>query len=406
MKEQFESIKSDEKINTRTERIGYIALFTGVYFLFMPFDLVSLGRIGTILRMLALLPLIAIALNYDKCTFNSKEALPIVLYAVYKQLSIVYSVFPTFTDVEAPRIAANFALILIVGSFYHLNSKEIDFLKMSLAAAGFITIALILIYADFSGAGRLTIRMSSEEVDQNYLIGYLMFILPFSIDRLLKKKRYLSVLPVIIVCVLIIMTGSRGGLLAALAVIAISGCGIVKENWNSLKKYTIPILITIGGSLIVLVFVLQYLNPEVLERFSLSYVEQNGTTGRKDIWLYFIKLFLESTPFRQFWGYGAGVSAFMNRMNTRMAGHVAHNLWVDELVTGGVIGLALLLTIHFTFMMVAIKCKDMYVVSAFVGFMIMCANLSIVSYKPMWNCMILIMLINKNRKMQLRRGAI
>ena len=155
-----------------------------------------------------------------------------------------------------------------------------------------------------------------------------------------------------------------------------------------------------------MVFVLQYLNPEVLERFSLSYVEQNGTTGRKDIWLYFIKLFLESTPFRQFWGYGAGVSAFMNRMNTRMAGHVAHNLWVDELVTGGVIGLALLLTIHFTFMMVAIKCKDMYVVSAFVGFMIMCANLSIVSYKPMWNCMILIMLINKNRKMQLRRGAI
>lgn len=405
MKQQFETMRSVEKHNPETEEIGYIALLLGLYFLCMPFDLVTLGRIGTILRMLALLPLIAIVLNFDKCSFNSKEAIPIIIYSIYKQLSIVYSVFPTFTDVEAPRIAGNLALVVVLGSFYHLNTREIHLLKLSLAVAGLITIALILAFADFSGGGRLTIGLSSGEVDQNYLIGYLMFVLPFSIERLLKGKKYLSVIPIVIVYVLIIMTGSRGGLLSALAVTIISGYGEIKENWKSLQKYIVPVLAAILASMIALLFVLQYLNPLVLERFSLSYMEQNGTTGRKDIWLYFIKLFFQSTPGRQFFGYGAGVSAFMNRMNTRMAGHVAHNLWVDELITGGAIGLTLLLSIHFTIMVTALKCKDMYVVSAFVGFMIMCANLSIISYKPMWNCMILIMLINKERKkkLQMRR---
>ena len=88
-----------------------------------------------------------------------------------------------------------------------------------------------------------------------------------------------------------------------------------------------------------------------------------------------------------------------------MAGHVAHNLWVDELVTGGVIGLFLLLLIHAVFMYTAINCRDTFTTAALMGFLIMCLNLSITSYKPMWNCMILIMLINKNRKKRLQLGV-
>ena len=78
-------------------KIGYVAWCIGLYFLVMPFDLIVIGSIGSLLKVIALLPVGAIILNYDKCTFNSMEALPVVLYAIYKQLSTVYTVFPTFT---------------------------------------------------------------------------------------------------------------------------------------------------------------------------------------------------------------------------------------------------------------------------------------------------------------------
>lgn len=403
MTEQYKVTNSSVIQYEETQKVGYVALSICLYFLFMPFDLVSLGGIGTILRLLAMVPIVAIALNYDKCTFNSREALFIILYAIYKQFSVIYTVFPTFTLEEAPRIAANLTLVLIIGSLYYLNSKELYLLKLSLAISSVMTIVMLFLFADYSGGGRLTIRTSSGEVDQNYLIGYLLFIIPFAIERIISKKRLLSLFPVIAVFVLIFMTGSRGGLLSAIAVTAIAGYGELKTAGIGLRKALMPLLCLIGVAVLALLYSFQFLNPQVLERFSLNYVEANGTSGRKDIWIYFIKLYLQSTPMRELFGYGTGVSAFMNRMNTRMAGHVAHNLWIDELITGGAIGLVLLLIIHCTFMITAIKCRDAFTASTFFGFLLMCANLSIISYKPMWNCMIMIMLVNKNRKVQLRR---
>ena len=194
-------------------------------------------------------------------------------------------------------------------------------------------------------------------------------------------------------------------MIAALVATVISIGGMLFENKERLSKLAAPIILASLGATIGLMIVMQYLNPEVLERFSPDYVEENGTTGRKDIWIYLIHLFLQSSPLRELFGYGAGVTSFVNRMNTRMAGHVAHNLWVDELITGGLTGLFLLLLIHAVFMYTAIKCRDTFTIAAFMGFLIMCLNLSITSYKPMWNCMILIMLINKNRKRRLQIGV-
>ena len=386
-------------------KIGYVAWCIGLYFLVMPFDLIVIGSIGSLLKVIALLPVGAIILNYDKCTFNSMEALPVVLYAIYKQLSTVYTVFPTFTFQETAKVASNAALVFILGGLYCLNSKEIKLFKFSLFIGCLITIGLLIIFADFSAGGRLTIRTAANEVDQNYLIGYLIYIIPFSIEQLFTKRRYLSFAPVVAVYVIVIMAGSRGGLIAALVATVISISGMLFENKGHLGNHAAPIILAGLGAALGLMLVMQYLNPDVLERFSPDYVEENGTTGRKDIWIYLIHLFLQSTPLREVFGYGAGVTSFVNRMNTRMAGHVAHNLWVDELVTGGVIGLFLLLLIHAVFMYTAINCRDTFTTAALMGFLIMCLNLSITSYKPMWNCMILIMLINKNRKKRLQLGV-
>lgn len=388
-----------------TGKIGYVAICIGLYFLVMPFDLIVLGRIGSLLKVVVFLPVAALALNYDKCSFNSLEAIPVMLYAIYKQLSIVYTVFPTFTEEEITKLALNLTMVIILGSLYYLNEKELDFLKLTLFIGGLITIVLLVIYADFSAGGRLTIRTSVNEVDQNYLIGYLIFIIPFSVEQIFERKRYLSFVFILAVYVIVIMAGSRGGLIAALVVTALAVGGKMMENKDKVRQYMkLMIPVTLCAA-VVFVFVLRFLNPKVLERFSPDYVEENGTTGRKDIWIYLINLFLQSPPLREIFGHGAGVTAFVNRMNSRMAGHVAHNLWVDELITGGAIGLLLLVLIHAVFMCTAVKCRDVYTTAAFAGFLIMCLNLSITSYKPMWNCMILIMLINKSYKKRMNIGA-
>lgn len=388
-----------------TEKVGYVALSIGLYFLLMPFDLTSLGTLGSFLRILAMVPVGTILLNYRKCTFGCKEAVLIIAYAFYKQLSIIYTVFPTFTLQEAPRIATNIILVLILGSLYYLNTKEVEMLKTALFMSSCLTVLLLLRYADFSGGGRLTIKTASGEIDQNYLIGYFLYIIPFSARKLIDNKRYIYMAAIVAVLMITLMTGSRGGLLAVLVTLFLSVFGELRKKKEVMHRNLLPLVSAGIGGMILLFFLLRFINPDILKRFSPSYVERFGTTGRTSIWKYFFKLFLEASPLRELFGHGAGVSSFLNRMPTSMMGHVAHNLWIDELMTGGVIGLALLLLIHATFLYTAAACRDVFTVSVFFGYLIMCANLSIVSYKPMWNCMILIMLLHKNWKVNRRYGV-
>lgn len=392
--------------NKETEKLGYAALGIGLYFFLMPFDLISVGRIGSLLRVVALLPIGVIIFNFNKCTLNSKEALFIILYVVYKQLSVIYTVFPTFTYPETSRLFSNALLIIILGCFYYMNTRELQFLKFSLFASTLLMILLLILFADFSAAGRLTLRTSANEADQNYIVGYLLYNIPFSVEQIVRKKRYICFLPIIIVYTLIFMTGSRGGLITLFSVTVISVFGEIRKSNKSLRTYIIPLLISIGLAVAALIVLFQFMDPAVLERFSPDYVEEKGTTGRGEIWAYLIKLFMRAPLARELFGHGTAVTPFVNRINTRMAGHVAHNLWVDELITGGLIGLILLLLMHAAFLYVAVKCRDVFTTAAFFGFLTMCMNLSITSYKPMWNCMILIMLIHKHWKMAHRHGVI
>ena len=384
--------------------IGYPAICLGLYYILTPLDLTAVSGLGSLLRLFALIPSAAILLNLDRCTLGLKESLLLILYALYKLLSITYTVFPVFTMNEVPRIISNFGLVFILGSLYRFKQEELEFLKKSLFIASIITIFFIIIFADFSAGGRLTIRTSVNEVDHNYLTGYLLFLVPVSVRNFLVRRRYLSLLPILTAYIIFIMTGSRGGLLAIILVTLLSGWGALAGRRDTRSLIRIVIFLLAGA--LGLIIAIGFLDPEVLERFSPDYMEENGTSGRKDIWIYLFKVFLHASPMRQLFGHGAGTTAFVNRMNTRMGGHVAHNVWVDELTTGGLIGLFLLILLHFAFLIIALKCRDVFTASVYAGFLIMCMNLSIVAFKPMLNVMILIMLIHKNQQLELRKGRI
>ena len=83
-------------------------------------------------------------------------------------------------------------------------------------------------------------------------------------------------------------------------------------------------------------------------------------------------------------GHGYGTSATVNQLNDL----VAHNLYLDNLITLGIVGLILqILTQGYVFCEL-IRQKSTVVLGTYIGLLAMCLSLSLVAYKPIWNIML------------------
>lgn len=380
----------------KDNRIGLVTKCLALYFVLMPLDSIPVFGLGSLLKFIAIVPLLVIFITIKEpvVRYNSMTKL-FFLHAIYCLFTVFISVDLQYSFDAYLRLLSNMILVVAAGGVYNQYTKnEYDFLKYSLVGGGIVTLILTFIFSDYSASNRLTMAVNGGMQDQNYINGYLLFAIAYFSIKVIQSKELYNFIPISAFVLFTLMTGSRGAMIAIFCVIVVC----LLFNTFSIKKGFYTSLLVLLFAFVFLFFAwdffLEFLPDEVSVRFTLDYLLEKGTTSRDLIWGYLIDLFFESNVFRQLFGYGYATTPLMNHYN----GLVAHNIWLDHLIGNGLIGTTIFIAMQLAFLRNAYTSKDSFLLGSYVGYLVMCMSLSLIAYKPLWNCMIMIMIFEQIKK--------
>lgn len=363
-----------------------------IYIICLPLNAMNIGAIGSALKLLAVLP-IGIAIFGGVLRFSS-SVISQLCFTVFALLSMAWSV--SF-DTSMSRVVSYVLLfaLIISGSAFTYTAEEIKKIKRALAWSSRLTAAVMLIFAEYV-RGRFRLMGIIEE-DPNYLCAYLAFGVVYAIDILTKNnkvyRKILAVAELILYFYLILVSGSRGGLLAIL-----SGALIYLLTYSGKQDKHIIKKVILAMAIFAMVSVLIDNLPENLKlRFTVDNVVEDGGTGRTTLWAQAFDLFANGGVLRQLFGYGtATISLCFTRFNYSEI-NVAHNMFIETLAELGIVGLILYSVAILTFIISAFKNKDKFAFAVIVAMFVMSLSTSIYTFKPYFNIMLFIIMLENMR---------
>lgn len=376
-----------------------MAVLLAIYFIMMPFDVFRISGTGTILRYYALFIVGATFLTTVNNVRNVRIpmngfTLNMFAFLVMCLVSILYSINTSASVAAFTTLALNFALVFCC-NFYNYSYNDIKLLEKALLIGGIFTIILSFRFADFSERGRMTLSILDDTADQNYINGYLLFALGFAIHRwLFLKTKILNKILMIFICFAVLLftmyTGSRGALIAELFMFIAA----VMINFIITKKdtrYFILLFIVVLVLILSFNYILSLLPEEIAIRYSTDYIGENNTTGRLDIWSTLLTRFFNDTSFSILFGKGIGTSSDYNTLN----GLVAHNAFIDMLIGTGFVGVIFYIGMFVSSIKRAWKTQNYMILLTLLGYIVMMMSLSLVAFKPIFNALLMINIVEK-----------
>ena len=366
------------------EKISFFAKCLCVYFALMLCNIFSIAGLGTILKLYAVF-LLVISVRYlpqarvrFDTTFVSQIGYLLICF-----FSLLYSINLDQSLSTVITLAMNFGLVIICQSI-RFSPLEVKMLQRSLYLGGILVLISSLFFADFSTANRLTIQIMGDAADQNFINGYLLFAFSYFVYQAIngRKLKVLNIAIVFLFLLFTFATGSRGSLLALLSVVAI----LLLIKVLNRKKDILKVLIFVIILLMAFSVILSILPEDVAIRFSQDYIEENGTTSRSEIWTALLTRFFNDDLFSLLFGKGVETAVYYNNYDD----HVAHNVFIEVLIGTGFVGLTFYCLIIFSIFKKAWLSKNYIEFAAFFGYMIMCMSLSLTSYKPIFNAIMII----------------
>jgi len=240
--------------------------------------------------------------------------------------------------------------------------------------------ALVSIYGilQFSGIdflewqGRFYPRIWSTMGNPNFLAAYLGLVFPLSAFRYLRSGKIIYFLTTLLVLLCILLTASRGGILAASAGLIMFYLIMIKEN--RYKKR----LKQIGFAVTALFVITVLIKPQAFNRFTGTFtVKESNTASRISQWRTGLKMFLEK-PAAGF-GLNSYYTSFRKYMSAEFIKNSSelsnpgypHNYIIKILTDGGILfaGLIAAWWIFAGTYLFKNRCKSQYMVGAlFVSF--------------------------------------
>ena len=304
-----------ENLVGKYEMFGSITRIFGIFaFTFTLMNIIARGYIYVIPKMFFLL----------------------VCYIVWSGATCFWSLDVTKTY---QILLTNLQLLLMLWLFYQLiDTRRYLFCIMKAYILGCFLLCFIVIFnyhnniISIEDAGRFT----AGNYDPNYLAATMVIAIPMA-WYIMSREYRLSNLVIytgyIMFCLIsIIITGSRGVLLAA--IVALFPVSYSIFRMNIFKKLLVILMIALVMSSSVL-----FLPTELFDRFStIGYeISQGDAAGRKELWKAGEKVFLNHT-----WlgvGDGAYSTAINKIIHTR---NEAHQTFLGALAELGVIGAGML----------------------------------------------------------------
>lgn len=397
--EKREEPRKERKMMKRASEVGQYKRLDitvkclGLYFAMMPFDSFPMFGMGSILKIVAMLPILSVWLIHKEFSVLKKDNVILVflLFVFSCSITAIYTIDLSSTWYELKRLLLNSILILSVGGLHRSYSKyEIAFLEKSLVFGGIATIVMTLIFPDTSKGGRLTMAINGASQNQNYINGYILFAYAYMINQVIVHKKKLCVGICIGMLLFSLMTGSRGAVISLLVVtIAVFYFNMFKMGKVRYGTLLCVVSVVILG-VIAYDYLLSLIPKEVAVRFTREYIANYKGTNRTQLWGNLVGIFSQASFTRKLFGFGYGTVAIVNNIDNL----VAHNIWLEQMVSCGFIGLFVLVTMQVLFVKRTIKCRNAVVFSAYVGYLAMSMTHSLTNYKPIWNTVMMIMIIS------------
>lgn len=369
-------------------RIRPVTYGLALYFLLMATDCFPLGAVGSLLKIIALIPLGLSLLEIRK--MHVRFNLLIIFQFLFWLLavtSLFYSVFQSKTISSVATLTLNLALVFALGSMHSYSEEETKFLYRAVLYGSWMTVILMLIFSNISHDGRLTLQLGEGAQDQNYINGYILFAFSHHCKVAFLDRKGRHLIAVAFLSVIVMLTGSRGAFLAYVAVAMVHLVLMTIHTRRPFRNLLI-FLIVMFSAMTFFEVILNQIPAEVAERFSWDYITETGTTGRTRIWRDLWNHFSDDSILRMLFGHGYGTTTVVSQLNK-----VAHNLYLDNLITLGIVGLILQCITQICVFRELFRRKETVLIAAYVGFLVMCLSLSLTAYKPMWNIMLLTLII-------------
>lgn len=370
-----------------------------IYFISLPFGIVSIGVGGSLLKLIAFIPLIVWLLSKENIKINSVLIAQLLL-TLYMLFTALYSIN---TSITISRFFSNatFTFLIIVFSSHFYSSEVDENLKKALVWASRISAILIILFGTII-EGRLILDNNIFVEDANYMNAYYSFAIINCMSLILKKNekfylRILSFIELLIYFYIIFSTGSRSGLfmsLGAIIVFIIMYPDIGRQNIFIIGKKILFIIIAI---FFIYIIVINLVPEEMFLRFTAESIENSNGTGRYMIWENGWKIFQKSSLINQIFGYGAGTIRDIFTTNGYIS-KVMHNIFLEILLEDGMIGLGIYIFFISRLLRLSLKNGDLFSFSIVIGMIIFSFSASLSTFKPYWNIVLFLCFINSSSK--------
>lgn len=365
----------------------YIRLIC-IYLIALPLGAMSIGTIGSALKLIAILPMLIALLNI-RTLFTCIPIKRYFFYVLICGISVLYALDESAAWSKYSSLLLLF-LLLVSSCFFKYSGSDISKLKKALIWSSRISVVLCMMFNNYV-EGRMYFRSGTFSEDPNYFCAYLAFGVIYTIERVISHKgikhKIFPIIELAAYLTVALLTGSRGGTIALLFGAILF---IFFSNGNIANIKTLFMIATIA---IVLYFGVSFLSEEILSRFTIQDVMATGGTGRFDIWAKALNLFKESNAFRKLFGQGIGNTVTSWSHYGISEFHVCHNMFIESLLEIGVIGLVLYTSMIFSFIKVAFVQKEKYAFGVIIVMFFLSLSTSIATFKPYINIMLFILCI-------------
>lgn len=382
------------------KKISQYTFWLGIYFLSLIVGALRIGTFGSLLKILAFIPIFIWITTKHKIRGNSIIlcTIPFVFWCFF---SIVWSInFQASFDRAKTQFL--FLLMLLSVTDYDFNENEIDYLEYCLIWSSRVTALFVLISSDYL-QGRIYLNGIVQE-DPNYLCAYFLFAIVANIYLIMNKKtsklhRLIGVFELLIYVYILLGTGSRGGIFSIITSTVV--IVLIYKDENVLRTSVTKKVIIIFLLYSIYLFSSSFLDADIMKRFTVEAISESNGTGRFDLWKDAINAFNNSNLFRQLVGYGTGTVRDITYIFPFSRHNVLHNIFVENLIEIGSIGLAFYMVHIALYIYICIKNKYLYALPVLVGMVVLSLSTSLYAFKPYWNILLFILCLTNLKKNQL-----
>ena len=319
---------------------GLFKFLIGLYVILLPISTGLAGIIGNI-SLLNYVAVGIIIVGVLKARSIPVSIVPTTLYFLYTIISIIWSGNIEFNWYIATNIV-NFVLFIVLNT-YKWKEEDINQLYKCIFFSQLIVFFAVLANVPNMSNYRLTITIVSTIGISDFACGLCLIIALWMTIASTTKNTWMRVLSYVSIgfdFAVILMAGSRG---AVAMFIAMTVVWILMGS-SSRRIKILTIVVILVAIVFFQYYFMDFLPSYIRNRLTIDAVMQSHGSGRYNIWSLAWNTFLDSNIGRMIFGYG--FNSFLGAVSYGQHGGyqdlLAHNVIIQTMIEGGVVGLLFL----------------------------------------------------------------